>query len=100
MNTIEKLNHERNMTVITITHNMDEAVRADRVAVMDHGRIIMVGKPADIFDRADELISMGLGVPQATMIAHMLRTNGVDLPYGILDEEDAAEAISRLINKD
>ena len=100
MNTIEKLNRERNMTVITITHNMDEAVRADRVAVMDHGRIVMVGSPAEIFDRADELISMGLGVPQATMIAHMLRSNGVPVPYGVLDEEDAAEAISRLINKE
>lgn len=93
MNTIEKLNRERGMTVIAITHNMDEAVRADRVAVMDHGRIVMLGTPKEVFDRADELTSMGLGAPQASMICHMLREAGMPLPHGILDEEDAAEAI-------
>ncbi len=93
MATIEKLNRERGMTVITITHNMDEAVRADRVAVMDHGRIVMLGSPEEVFDRADELVSMGLGVPQAAMICHMLRKKGMPLPHGILDEEDAARAI-------
>lgn len=97
MNTIEKLNRENGLTVITITHNMDEAVRADRVVIMDHGRVSMSGTPAEVFDHADELIEMGLGVPQATMITHMLRENGADLPYGILDEEDAADAIARLI---
>lgn len=97
MNTIEKLNRENGLTVITITHNMDEAVRADRVVIMDHGRVSMSGTPAEVFDRADELIEMGLGVPQATMITHMLRKNGADLPYGILDEEDASDAIARLI---
>ncbi len=93
MNTIEKLNRERGMTVITITHNMDEAVRADRVAVMDHGRIVMLGTPEEVFDRADELTAMGLGVPQAAMICHMLREKGMPLPRGILDEKDAARAI-------
>lgn len=97
MNTIEKLNRENGLTVITITHNMDEAVRADRVVIMEHGRVSMSGTPAEVFDRADELIEMGLGVPQATMITHMLRKNGADLPYGILDEEDASDAIARLI---
>lgn len=97
MNTIEKLNRENGITVITITHNMDEAVRADRVVIMDHGRIVMSGSPSEVFDHANELIEMGLGVPQATMIAHMLRDKGADLPYGILNEKDAADAIVRLI---
>ena len=97
MNTIEKLNRENGLTVIAITHNMDEAVRADRVVIMDHGRVTMSGPPAEVFDHANELIAMGLGVPQATMLAHMLRDKGIDLPYGILDEEDAADAVARLI---
>lgn len=93
MDTIESLNRSRGMTVITITHNMDEAVRADRVAVMDRGRIVMLGTPKEIFDRADELAAMGLGVPQASMLCHMLRKKGMPLPHGILNEKDAATAI-------
>lgn len=99
MDTIEKLNRERGMTVIAITHNMDEAVRADRVAVMDHGRIVMLGTPEEVFDRADELVAMGLGVPQASMICHMLRNHGMPLPHGILDEEDAARAICEALKR-
>ena len=99
METISRLNEDRSLTVIAITHNMDEAILADRIAVMDDGRIAMEGTPAEVFARADELTAMGLGVPQAALLCEKLRKAGYPLPDGLLDEESAAEAISDLILK-
>ena len=98
MRTIETLNRERGLTVIAITHNMDEAILADRVAVMDSGKITMIGTPTEIFSHVDELTSMGLGVPQAALLCDKLRRAGVNLPQGLLDERSAAQAISKAIN--
>ncbi|MBQ7354816.1 MAG: energy-coupling factor transporter ATPase [Clostridia bacterium] len=72
MSTIEKLNRERGITVLLITHNMDEAVRADRVVVIDNGRVQMAGTPREVFSKVDELFALGLAVPQATELAARL----------------------------
>ena len=99
MATIEELNRNRGITVISITHNMDEAILADRIAVMDGGRIVMTGTPVEVFTRSDELKKMGLGVPQAALLCEKLRAEGIDLPHGLLDENTAAEAIVDLIQR-
>lgn len=93
MNTIERLNREEGITVIMITHYMDEATRADRVIVMNKGRIYMDGAPADIFCRADELWRAGLEVPQATELVYRLKELGVPVPLGVYTPDECAEAI-------
>ncbi len=93
MDTIQMLNKERGITVILITHYMDEAVKADRVVVMDKGEIVLDGAPREVFKNVDKLKSLGLDVPQATELAYTLRKAGWDLPDDILDENECAEAI-------
>ena len=97
MDTIEELNRNRGITVITITHNMDEAVRADRVVVVDKGRIVKDGTPKQVFSRPEELWSLGLSVPQVTELFDMLRCLGADLPEGITDEEEGAKLLFEFI---
>ena len=94
LETISRLNKERGMTVVLITHYMEEAVIADRVVVMDDGRILMQGKPREVFSRVDELRSVGLDVPQPAELCHALRKQGIPLPQGILTAEECAEALS------
>ncbi len=94
LETISRLNKERGMTVVLITHYMEEAVLADRVVVMDDGRILMQGKPREVFSRVDELRSVGLDVPQPAELCHALRKQGIPLPQGILTAEECAEALS------
>ena len=96
MDTISRLNETRRLTVIAITHNMDEAILADRIIVMDGGRIVMEGTPAEVFSHADELTALGLGVPQAALLCDKLRKAGYPLPDGLLDEQSAADAIMEL----
>ncbi|MBQ5592200.1 MAG: energy-coupling factor transporter ATPase [Clostridia bacterium] len=93
MDTIQMLNKERGITVILITHYMDEAVKADRVVVMDKGEIVLDGVPRDVFRNVEKLKSLGLDVPQATELAYRLRKAGVDIPDNILDENECAAAI-------
>lgn len=93
MDTIQMLNKERGITVILITHYMDEAVKADRVVVMDKGEIVLDGVPRDVFKNVEKLKSLGLDVPQATELAYRLRKAGLDIPHNILDEKECAEAI-------
>ena len=81
---VEKLRREKNVTVILITHYMEEVVDADQVFVMDDGRIVMHGTPREIFSRVDELKKYRMDVPQVTMLADELICRGVDLPKGIL----------------
>ena len=81
---VEKLRREKNVTVILITHYMEEVVDADQVFVMDDGRIVMHGTPREIFSRVDELKKYRMDVPQVTMLADELIRRGVDLPKGIL----------------
>ena len=93
---VEKLRREKNVTVILITHYMEEVVDADQVFVMDDGRIVMHGTPREIFSRVDELKKYRMDVPQVTMLADELLHRGVDLPKGILRREELVEALCRL----
>ena len=94
---VEKLRREKNVTVILITHYMEEVVDADQVFVMDDGRIVMHGTPREIFSRVDELKKYRMDVPQVTMLADELIHRGVDLPKGILRREELVEALCRYV---
>ena len=89
METIERLNREKGITALLITHNMDEAVRADRVVVIDDGRVKMDGTPREVFARVDELFALGLAVPQATELAARLKLS--DVPLTPAEGADAVE---------
>ena len=93
----ERLCREKGITVLLITHHMDEAVRADRVIVMDRGRIVMDGAPADIFARADELRALQLTVPDTTALMEKLNAAGMSLPAGALTPEACAAAIKEAL---
>ena len=80
METIERLNREEGITMILITHYMDEAVRADKVFVIDDGDLVMQGTPKEIFSQVETLQKYGLDVPQVTEVAYLLRKEGIDLP--------------------
>ena len=97
MDTVMKLNREFGITVILITHYMDEAVKADRVIVMDGGRIAMDGTPKEVFRNVERMKKLGLDVPQATELAYRLRKKGFKLPEDTLDENDCAEAILKVL---
>lgn len=93
MKTVRRLNRETGMTVILITHHMDEAAEADRVLVMDHGRIIMDGTPRDIFSRVDEVRAVSLTVPQTVDLLYRLRGTGADVPIDALTVDECADAL-------
>ncbi len=97
MDTVMKLNREFGITVILITHYMDEAVKADRVIVMDGGRIAMDGTPKEVFRNVERMKKLGLDVPQATELAYRLRKKGFKLPEDILDENECAEDILKVL---
>lgn len=96
MKTIKRLNREEGITVILITHYMDEAAQADRVVVMDDGSVLMDDTPNKVFARADELRAVGLDVPQVTELCGILRDKGVDISKEIIFEEECAQAICEL----
>ena len=93
---VEKLRREKKVTVILITHYMEEVIDADQVFVMDGGHIVMHGTPREIFSRVEELKSYRMDVPQVTMLAEKLRRRGLDIPRGILRREELVEALCRL----
>ena len=93
---VRKLQKEQDLTVIWITHFMDEAADADRVIVMDDGRIVMDSTPAAIFERADELEAIALDVPMSVKIAREMKKNGVDLGCVPIGMQALAEAVCRL----
>ena len=97
--TIEKLNREEGKTVITITHYMDEAVRADRVIVINDGKIILDGTPAKIFSQSQILRSAGLDLPQCADLLLRLRKKGIDLFGEINTPEQCAETIAAALKK-
>lgn len=99
MSTMLKLNREMGMTVVFITHFMDEAVKADRVVVMDDAKIIMDGKPKEVFKQVDRLEEIGLDVPQPTKLAQLLRQEGYDLPDDILDVDECIEKLSAFLEE-
>ena len=95
MEIIHKL-HEEGKTIVLITHFMDETVKADRIIIMDKGRIAADGSPAEIYSDTERLKELGLHVPFAADLAAKLRNDGLDIPADIITEEDLAEAICRL----
>lgn len=97
LNTVLRLNREKNITVIYITHYMEEAVFADRVIVMDKGKILMDDTPKVIFSRVEELKEVGLDVPQVTELVYELRKEGIDIPADIIYEDECVEAIMKLV---
>ncbi|MBE6888471.1 MAG: energy-coupling factor transporter ATPase [Ruminococcaceae bacterium] len=99
MRTIKHLNKDKGITVVLITHYMDEAAQADRVVVMDKGCVIMDDVPKKIFSQVERLKSVGLDVPQVTELTHMLRDNGVDISGELIFERECAEAIAALPKK-
>ena len=99
MDTLIKLNKERHMTVVHITHYMEEAVEADRVIVMDHGKVVMEGTPRQIFVRVEEMKALGLDVPPMTELAWRLRKDGFDIPADILTVEEMTNALCQLKSK-
>ncbi len=96
METIERLNREEGITIILITHYMDEAVRGDRVYVIDDGHLVMQGHPKEIFAQVETLKGYGLDVPQVTETAYLLRKEGIDLPGNILTIEEMVGALCQL----
>lgn len=94
--TITKLNKEENITIVLITHYMDEAVNADRIYVMEEGHIVMEGTPKEIFSKVDEIKKLGLDVPQVTELTHMLIKEGIDLPKDILTVDEMVVELCRL----
>ena len=97
--TLRELNWVEKITVLLITHYMEEAVHADRIIVMDDGRIVMDGKPREIFSRVKELKSHGLDVPQATELAWELKEAGMPLGDGILGRRELVEQLVPLLKK-
>lgn len=97
MNAILKLNKEKGITVILITHYMEEVVKADKVYVMEQGKVVMQGRPTDIFSRIEALRQLRLDVPQVTELAYELNEAGIELPDSILSKEEFIECISNKI---
>ena len=93
---VEHLRKEKNVTVILITHYMEEVIDADQVFVMDEGHVVMHGTPKEIFSRVDELKKYRMDVPQVTMLADALIQKGVPLPKGILRREELVDALCQL----
>ena len=92
-----ELNRPKGVTIILITHYMEEVVEADYVYVMDKGKIIMDGTPREVFSRVDELKAHRLDVPQMTLLADELRKSGLPIPKGILTREELVEAIMKYV---
>ncbi len=99
MATIKQLNKKRSMTVVLITHYMEEAAKADRVIVMDDGSIVLDNTPKEIFSSVEKVTELGLDVPQVALLVHKLKKKGIDLGEGILRSSECAEAIDRFIRK-
>ncbi len=96
IDTVLELNRTQKVTIILITHYMEEVIRADHVIVMDQGKVVMQGTPREIFSQVDMLRHYRLDVPQVTLLAEELRKAGLDLPKGILTEEELVMELRRI----
>lgn len=96
ISTIKKLNKEEGITIVLITHYMEEAVDADRVVVMDDGRVVLEGIPKKVFSQVTQLKKLGLDVPQMTELAYELRCSGIEIPEDILTIDEMVEALCQL----
>ncbi len=93
---VRALNQAENITVILITHYMEEVIHADKVIVMDQGQVAMEGTPKEIFSQVERLKELRLDVPQVTLLAHELRKSGINLPKGILTTEEFVEELQKI----
>lgn len=96
LRTLKKLREKKKVTVILITHYMEEVIDADKIYVMDHGHVVMEGTPREIFSQVDTLKKYRLDVPQVTILADELKKRGLEIPDGILRKEELVEALCRL----
>ena len=99
MRTIKMLNRDYGITIILITHEMDEAAQCDRVIVIDSGSVVMDDKPEKIFSQVQKMRDLGLDVPQATELCYLLRQAGYKLPPEILSAEDCIEAVTAIFEQ-
>ena len=99
LSTVHRLNKEKGITVVLITHHMNEAELADRVVVMDNGRVAMDGTPREVFAKVDELRSMGLTVPDTVDLLDRLQKDGLGVPLTALTVEECADAIAAALAK-
>ncbi|MGN0243775.1 MAG: energy-coupling factor transporter ATPase [Lachnospiraceae bacterium] len=95
-----QLNREKNITIIHITHHMDEVVNADRIYVMSEGKVVMMGTPRDIFSQVEQLEELGLTVPESTKIGHLLSKAGVSIPKGVLGVNELINALQEVVRPD
>ena len=93
---VKELNQKKGITIILITHYMEEVVDADYVYVMDHGEVVMKGTPREIFSQVGTLKEHHLDVPQMTLLADLLRQSGLDIPLGVLTREELVDAIMKI----
>ena len=96
MNTIRSLNEKYNITIILITHNMDEAVQAKRVVVINDGVIVCDGSPREVFSDVEKMRTLGLDVPQATYLAYLLRKRGLPVKQDVLNAEECIEELEKI----
>lgn len=97
LRTVHELNREAGVTVILITHYMDEVIDADKVFVMDDGKVVMEGRPREIFSQVDKLKALRLDVPQVTELAYELKKSGLPLPDGVLTIDELTSALTPLL---
>ena len=97
LRTIKTLNRERGVTVVLITHHMDEAAQADRLVVMSKGQVVADGAPREVFSHVEALKSVGLTVPETVELCWALRKDGLDLPLDALSDEECAQALYDLL---
>jgi energy-coupling factor transport system ATP-binding protein len=98
LSVVRRLNKEENITIIHITHHMNEAIKADRVIVIDGGKVILDGKPKEVFKNVDILKSVGLSVPQVTEVFYKLIAKGIVLPTDIISVEEAHKVLIELLS--
>ena len=96
LETVQKLNRLSGVTVVLITHHMDEAALADRLVVMSRGQVVADGAPREVFQRVEELKALGLTVPETTELLWQLRQDGLDVPLDALSDEECAQALYQL----
>lgn len=99
LKTVQKLREEKKVTVILITHYMEEVVDADKIYVMDHGKVVMEGTPREIFSEVEKLKEYRLDVPQVTILADELRKRGLAVPKGILRKEELVPELMKALHK-
>lgn len=99
MQVLEALNKKEGISIIHITHHMDEAALADRLIIMDHGSIVLDGTPRDVFSKVENVKKLGLDVPQVTELFYELNNEGFNLPVNVVDPDEAFEALRKLLEK-